>query len=450
MWNRLIVTSCSFFMLLTPVAWGQSPPSGEQLSPVVVFPVVEFQQPLGKSFYGTTEPIRRTSIGSAVEGRIESVYFEEGEELTHAANAADSSETSEENGFDLVKLKTETITQELLAARAELQYRKLAHEELLLSIDLEITHAEQSRLAAEQAQQLAEKKFGRAQSLFERQNGVTKDEFDEAESARAIAIATVLQAQATSKRLKDTKQVRLAQAKAQVEIQEAVVQRLEDQLRKHTIRSPFEGYVVSQKADVGDWVSRGDVVAEVIQIDPIQLRVFVPESDLYSLKVALKLAPEEKLDVWVRFDAIKDQRFNGRVERIIPQADVRSRTFPILIRVDNPKDSRLGRRLGSGMLAEVALPIGTAQKRLLVPKDAINLEDESASVIAARSNGESSGYRAEKIPVRLGLSMGNFVAVTGELSVTDRVVVEGNERIRAGQILDVVSEGEYDLPGTVP
>ena len=98
------------------------------------------------------------------------------------------------------------------------------------------------------------------------------------------------------------------------------------------------------------------------------------------------------------------------------------------------------------MLAEVALPIGTAQKRLLVPKDAINLEDESASVIAARSNGESFGYRAEKIPVRLGLSMGNFVAVTGELSVTDRVVVEGNERIRAGQILDVVSEGEYDLP----
>ena len=204
MWNRLIAVSCCLFLLLTPVAWGQSPPSGEKLAPVVVYPVIEFKQPLGKSFYGTTEPIRRTSIGSAVEGRIESVYFEEGEELTRVNDSSDSSQVSESTGFDLVKLKTETITQELLAARAELQYRKLAHEELLLSIDLEITHAEQSRLAAEQAQQLAEKKFGRAQSLFERQNGVTKDEFDEAESARAIAIATVLQAQSTSKRLKAT------------------------------------------------------------------------------------------------------------------------------------------------------------------------------------------------------------------------------------------------------
>lgn len=448
MWQRCLIAGLLSFTSFPSWALGQPGGSGDKPSPVVVSPVVEFQHPLGKSFVGSTEPIRRSSIGSAVDGRVEAVYFDEGEELS--ASEKSTAIPSQAESLDLVKLKTETITQELNAAQAELKFRKLTLEELGLSIDLEIAHAEQSELAAKQTQQLEEKQFGRIQSLYERQSGVTKDEFDEAESARAIALSGLIQAQATLKRLKDTRQVRIAQAQAQIEIQEAVVQRLADQLQKHTIRSPFEGYVVSQLAEVGDWVSRGDVVAEVIQIDPIELRVFVPESDLQALQVSLNSQPASSLDVWVRFDAIKDERFNGRVERIIPQADVRSRTFPVLIRIDNPKDAVLGRRLGSGMLAEVTLPTGTAATRLLVPKDAINLEDESASVVAVRTASDSPQKVAVKIPVRLGLSMGNYVAITGELTHQDLVVVEGNERIRPGQILEVVSEAEYRLPGNAP
>jgi RND family efflux transporter MFP subunit len=448
MWQRCLIAGLLSFTSLQSRALGQPGGSGDKPAPVVVSPVVEFQHPLGKSFVGSTEPIRRSSIGSAVDGRVEAVYFDEGEELSLSENS--SSIPSQNEPFNLVKLKTETITQELNAAQAELKFRKLTLEELGLSIDLEIAHAEQSEMAAQQTQQLEEKQFGRIQSLYERQSGVTKDEFDEAESARAIAVSALIQAQATLKRLKDTRQVRIAQAQAQIEIQEAVVQRLADQLQKHTIRSPFEGYIVSQLAEVGDWVSRGDVVAEVIQIDPIELRVFVPESDLQALQVSLNSQPGSSLDVWVRFDAIKDERFNGRVERIIPQADVRSRTFPVLIRIDNPKDAVVGRRLGSGMLAEVTLPTGTAANRLLVPKDAVNLEDESASVVAVRTASDSPQKVAVKIPVRLGLSMGNYVAITGELTHQDVVVVEGNERIRPGQILEVISEAEYRLPDSTP
>ncbi len=448
MWQRCLIAGLLSFTSLQSRALGQPGGSGDKPAPVVVSPVVEFRHPLGKSFVGSTEPIRRSSIGSAVDGRVEAVYFDEGEELSLSENS--SSIPSQNEPFNLVKLKTETITQELNAAQAELKFRKLTLEELGLSIDLEIAHAEQSEMAAQQTQQLEEKQFGRIQSLYERQSGVTKDEFDEAESARAIAVSALIQAQATLKRLKDTRQVRIAQAQAQIEIQEAVVQRLADQLQKHTIRSPFEGYIVSQLAEVGDWVSRGDVVAEVIQIDPIELRVFVPESDLQALQVSLNSQPGSSLDVWVRFDAIKDERFNGRVERIIPQADVRSRTFPVLIRIDNPKDAVVGRRLGSGMLAEVTLPTGTAANRLLVPKDAVNLEDESASVVAVRTASDSPQKVAVKIPVRLGLSMGNYVAITGELTHQDVVVVEGNERIRPGQILEVISEAEYRLPDSTP
>lgn len=447
MWQHGLISALLSFTCIYSGARAQSG-GGDKPAPVIVSSVVEIQQPLGKSFVGTTEPIRRSSIGSAVDGRVEAVYFDEGEELIKSI-ASDSAQ-GQAKAFELVKLKTETVTQELNAARAELKYRKLTLEELGLSINLEIANAEQSELAAKQTQQLEEKQFGRIQSLYERRSGVTKDEFDEAESARAIAISGWIQAQTTVKKLKDTRQVRIAQAEAQVEIQEAVVQRLEDQLQKHTIRSPFEGYVVSQLAEVGDWVSRGDVVAEVIQIDPIELRVFVPESDLQALQVSLNSSADSSFDVWVRFDAIKDERFNGRVERIIPQADIRSRTFPVLIRIDNPKDPVLGRRLGSGMLAEVTLPTGNAAARLLVPKDAVNLEDESASVIAVRTAPDSSQTIAVKVPVRLGLSMGNFVAISGELTNRDIVVVEGNERIRPGQLLDVISEAEYRLPENMP
>ena len=56
----------------------------------------------------------------------------------------------------------------------------------------------------------------------------------------------------------------IAQAHAQVAIQDATVERLKDQLTKHTIISRFDGYVTAEHTEVGQWVKQGDPVADVV------------------------------------------------------------------------------------------------------------------------------------------------------------------------------------------
>ena len=61
----------------------------------------------------------------------------------------------------------------------------------------------------------------------------------------------------------------IAQARARLAVAEEDARRLEDQLAKHTIRAPFDGYVIAKHTEVGAWVSTGDAIVEVISLSLI-------------------------------------------------------------------------------------------------------------------------------------------------------------------------------------
>jgi HlyD family secretion protein len=133
-----------------------------------------------------------------------------------------------------------------------------------------------------------------------------------------------------------------------------------------------------------------------------------------------------------------DKALPGRVERIVPQADVRSRTFPIRIRLDesiNPESDHIM----AGMLGHVALSLRSSSAVLLIPKDALVLNGEKQSVVvverfAQPSSGGALGA-ARIVPVELGLPHGSSIEIRGEVQVGDLVVTQGNERLRPKQLL---------------
>ncbi|MEZ6108395.1 MAG: efflux RND transporter periplasmic adaptor subunit [Pirellulaceae bacterium] len=405
---------------------------------VVVSPVLESELPLGASFVGATEGARVTVVGSAVDGRVREMFAEEGDEITYVEG---------EPSPPLVQLKTETIERELDAAKAELENRQL------LLVELEQSHPEDRALLqatheeAVASVQLAQRKFDLTEALYERQGTVTKEQYDEAIANLEIAKQRQLATAAELRRFDAILQLRLSQLQSRVTAQEAEVSKLEDQLSKHTIRAPFTGGVVRQGAEIGDWVARGQVVAEIVELDPLEIRVFVPEEHIASLHNYLTNAEdgEASADVLVTVDALPGEAMIGRLHRIVPQADPRSRSFPVLIRVDNP---RVGahRRLGTGMLARATLPVGAPGPRTLVPKDALVLGGRSPIVVVAQETAD--GLVAKPVPVTLGTAVGNLIVVQGELSANQRVVVEGNERLRPGQTLQILSERAVDPPAT--
>ena len=89
---------------------------------VTVSPVVERQVVAKASFVATVQPLRRSVVGSAVDGRV--VEFLAGGQDT------DTKITRVSQGQSMAKLRTKTIEIELAAARAELELREHAHAEL--------------------------------------------------------------------------------------------------------------------------------------------------------------------------------------------------------------------------------------------------------------------------------------------------------------------------------
>jgi RND family efflux transporter MFP subunit len=268
-------------------------------------------------------------------------------------------------------------------------------------------------------------------TLYETGSAAAREELEDAQALAENAVQTHAAAQAAYEMaVKGPRAEQIAQAKARLAMAAQEVRRLEDQYRKFTIRAPFEGYVVSKLTEVGAWLSRGDPVAEIIALDPIEIDVAVPEA--YIAHVMLGAS------VQVTIPAVADQTFTGSVARIVPQADLRSRSFPVKIRLKNPK-SAAGHVLKSGMLARVTMAVGPRQQAMLVPKDALILGGPSPGIMVVQREAGASNPVARLVPVQLGVAEESMIQVIGELRGDDQVIVVGNERIRPGQPISVQS-----------
>ncbi len=90
------------------------------------------------------------------------------------------------------------------------------------------------------------------------------------------------------------------------------------------------------------------------------------------------------------------------------------------------------------MTARAALPVGGTYMATVVPKDAVVLAGQEASVYLVE-NGQ-----VRRVAVAMGMSRGEWMEVKGDLKVGDRVVVRGNERLVPGQAVAIA--GEIVLP----
>lgn len=263
------------------------------------------------------------------------------------------------------------------------------------------------------------------------------------EAARAVvaeAAANQTRAEREWERLKQLYSIKSVSKKAyedaQFEAQAAVkrVARLQvelyillDQVKKKVVYAPVSGVVVERHTLVGQWLSKGDPVVTLIVLNPI--RVMVPVPERYVSRI--KKGDSSK----VTFDALPDRVFKGVIDAIIPRADGAARTFPVRIEIPNPKET-----MKAGMLGRATLAVGNPHKAILIPKDALVLSGAGKSVYVINDQ------TAHLVQVKTGPAHGSLIEVKGNLKAGQRVAVRGNERLRPGQRVKVVSGIKGDAP----
>ena len=154
------------------------------------------------------------------------------------------------------------------------------------------------------------------------------------------------------------------------------------QLGDAVVRAPLDGIVADRAVNTGDVVTPGTALFTIIDPSSMQLEASVPSEELALLRVG---AP-------VQF-TVRGYRepFEGRIERISPQADPTTRQVPIFVSIPNT-----GGRLVAGLFAEGRVVSSTAEG-LVVPSAAVN-ETQASPWVLRLTDGKT-----EKIEVKVGL-----------------------------------------------
>jgi RND family efflux transporter MFP subunit len=428
-WRRVAVCTLGLIAGINTIALAQMnlPPA-----PVVAAKVVKKEVASGQTYVGTVMPSKRSAVGSAVDGRVTDYPVNLGDRV--------------KKGQPLCQLLTETIGLQIAAAEAELRLRAAELDELKNgSRPEEIAQAAARMESAQALREFAAGRLKRAVQLVKQGQTITQEQLEEFESTSTAAERAFHAAQQEHQlSVKGPRPERIEQARAKYEGQQELVRQLQDQLKKHTMIAPFDGYVVQESTEIGEWVTKGQVVATVFALDEIEIEAHVLDSQIDPIRVGMPVRVEVPA-------LTKQPLFLGQVVHIAPQGDLKSRTFPVQVKVPNVIRED-GPTLKAGMVARVTLPVGQPRESLVLPKDAIVFGGPAPMVyvvgpLPAPPGGQAIGKaEAPKGPppegvspvrVELGVADGNWIEATGQIAAGDRVVVLGNERLRPGQAVRV-------------
>ncbi|MDQ0394910.1 efflux RND transporter periplasmic adaptor subunit [Labrys monachus] len=248
---------------------------------------------------------------------------------------------------------------------------------------------EGDRLAIAAATAMAD--LNRRKALLGKQT-VSKSEFDAVESAQKQAASQVLRAGVTVER-----------AKAQAAAAAADVERLRSRLAETTIRSPIDGVVVSRSRTVGDLLSPGVELMQIV--DPKSLLVFArfDESAMASLHPGQVAR--------VAFSSNPQRPYPASILRIGRQVDQETREFTVDLKLDEvPASWAVGQR------ANVVIEAGSPSPGIAVPQRFLARSEGRVGLWVAHDG------RAYWSPVSLGYASGTDIEITRGLNAGDVVL----------------------------
>ncbi|TCV93373.1 Cu(I)/Ag(I) efflux system membrane fusion protein [Luteibacter rhizovicinus] len=174
-----------------------------------------------------------------------------------------------------------------------------------------------------------------------------------------------------------------------------------------TVHAPRRGVVTSLEVREGQRVNAGQTLMTINGIDTVWIEAALPQ--------AVAGAISANTPVKVRVDALPGRVFEGKVETLLPDIDVTTRTQRARIVLANPEGV-----LSPGMFAHVQLIPGQGVAVPVVPDEALIATGGRTRVIVAENEGH---FRP--VAVRTGRAAGGYTEVLEGLHGDEKVVVSG-------------------------
>lgn len=268
-----------------------------------------------------------------------------------------------------------------------------------------VAQARSQVVEAEAVLRRSKQDFDRAEALFKAQS-LTQPEYDQA--------VTQL----------DVSQARVEGARAQLEVARTA-------LGDCALKAPFDGVVTQAALEVGQLVSPQSPGFAVADLTAVKVEFGVSDVMLKDLKPGAALS--------IATQSIPGVEFEGRISRIAPSADPKSRVFEVEMTVPNPDGRLKPGMIASLLVGEAARPGGAAEERPAVRLSAIVRPPGEAEGYAVFVVEERDGAAVARVRrVELGEAQGNSITVASGLKVGERVIVTGATLVNDGEIVRIV------------
>jgi RND family efflux transporter MFP subunit len=193
-----------------------------------------------------------------------------------------------------------------------------------------------------------------------------------------------------------------AQAQAEVKSAEAAAAIARLNLERSQVKAPFDGAVADRIASIGDYVAVGAPIFRLVQVDPLRLRLQVPERESTPVRLG------QPVRVTIEGDS---ERHVGKVSRIAPA--IRETDRVLQVEADIPNQGGLR----AGLFARAEIVISDRDQALSVPPRALVTFAGLEKVVLVKAGKAVektvvTGRRGEGwIEIVSGISAGDVVAL---------------------------------------
>lgn len=196
------------------------------------------------------------------------------------------------------------------------------------------------------------------------------------------------------------------------------------------VKAPVSGTIVSLPFSVGAMMSPSMSLAKISSTNQLEISISVAERFISKIAMGQKAT--------LRFDAYPNEVFHAKVVQISPVLDTSTRTMKVTLAMDPPD-----KRIKVGMYARIKLITDSKKDALAIPYSAlITRLGEQCLFVLSPDFSEQEGkevYSVKMIKPQVGIRVDDKVEIVGGLNPGDEIVVKGQTLLEDGSKINVIS-----------
>jgi membrane fusion protein (multidrug efflux system) len=226
-------------------------------------------------------------------------------------------------------------------------------------------------------------------------------------------------------------------SRSEFESAEAFVEETNGIIGKKVIRAPFASSIGIHNLAEGHYLSRGDKVVSLQDLDSLYLDMKLPEKELENLRLGQQ--------VMFAVPSHPGRSFTGVIRFIDVQVQATTRNVLVRAEVDNPKHELL-----PGMFADATVVLEQSHDVVTLPRTAVafTLYGETVFLLQQETDSDKKPiWKAYRKPVKSGETRDGRLAVTG-LEAGQLVALDTQHRLLEGSPVEI--ENLAALDGKAP